>query len=48
MVADNEFHRVGPEAVKILRPHLVVLERGTAISPCVAMSLITVADTGVV
>ena len=50
MVGGTAFHGVGPETAKHRCPNLVVLERGTAISPCGAERRclrLTEADTGV-
>ena len=33
-VSGSELHKVGPETAKLLCPYLVVLEQGTARSPC--------------
>ena len=50
VVGGSVFRRVGPETAKLLCPYLVVLERGTARSPCIAewrCLPLTDADTGV-
>jgi len=44
VVNSSEFHRVRPETTKLICAYLVVLERGTARSPCTAVPQVASTD----